>query len=161
MSNRRWISTRQVRRVPLFVGVGAVIALTAACGTDTTPTGSSGPQGSATTTTSPGAKTSASPSTSSAQGSGTKVTVSDEAAKALCDAIRPQLSDWRVQGPSLGGIAYNATVHEWALRNGGINVQVLGDKDVIDRITTAQCADVRTQALQALETPSLASKLAF
>ncbi|MGX1805114.1 hypothetical protein ACWIGI_05315 [Nocardia sp. NPDC055321] len=158
MSHRRWISARRARRASLFAGLGAVIAVTAACGGGTTPTGSSSPQSS---TTAP-SSTSAAPQTSTGSGQGSgQVTVSDEAAKQLCDLLRPQLSDWRVQGPTLGGIAYNATVHDWALRNGGINVQVLGDKDVVDRITKANCSDVRDQAIQALEIPNLATGLAF
>ncbi|MBF6175581.1 hypothetical protein IU476_29360 [Nocardia blacklockiae] len=87
--------------------------------------------------------------------------VPDQVAKQLCDRIQPQLSDWRVQGPTLGRVALNITVHEWAAANGGINMQVLGDKAVVDRITTATCSDTRTQALQALELPDLASGIAF
>jgi hypothetical protein len=75
--------------------------------------------------------------------------------------IRPELSNWRVQGPTLGRIGLNALVHEWALRNGGINGQVLADKPIIDQITAKSCADVRQQAIEALELSDLASGLAF
>ncbi|WP_280428530.1 hypothetical protein [Nocardia brasiliensis] len=75
--------------------------------------------------------------------------------------IRPELSNWRVQGPTLGRIGLNAMVHEWALRNGGINGAVLADKPVIDRITTKSCPDVHKQAIEALELTDLASGLAF
>jgi len=87
--------------------------------------------------------------------------ISDASATQLCDMIRPELSNWRVQGPTLGRIGFNALVHEWALRNGGINGHVLADKAMIDRITTKSCADVRQQAIEALELTDLASGLAF
>ncbi|MFR9753190.1 hypothetical protein ACL02S_19435 [Nocardia sp. 004] len=75
--------------------------------------------------------------------------------------IRPELSNWRVQGPTLGKIGLNALVHEWALVNGAINATVLADKPIIDRLTSESCPDVRRQALDALELPDLASGLAF
>ncbi|TLF63798.1 hypothetical protein FEK33_27255 [Nocardia asteroides NBRC 15531] len=87
--------------------------------------------------------------------------ISDAAAGQLCDLIRPELSNFRVQGPTLGRFALNTMVHEWALRNGGINAQVLADKAIVDRVTTGACADVRTEALTALELPTLAAGLAF
>ncbi|WP_327141201.1 hypothetical protein [Nocardia sp. NBC_01327] len=156
MSQRRLTSTRLVRRAPLFVTTAAVLALTAACGGSTT-SGSSQPQGSsAPLTTKSGAPTT---SSSTTQAQGEQVTVSDDAAKQLCDMLRPQLSDWRVQGPTLGKISLNASVHEWALRNGGINLKVLGDKEVLDRVTTKSCSDVRDQAISALEIPNLAAGL--
>jgi hypothetical protein len=52
-------------------------------------------------------------------------------------------------------------VHEWALRNGGINGAVLADKPIVDRLTTKSCPDVRQQAVEALGIPDLASGLAF
>ncbi|MBY8863146.1 hypothetical protein K7711_42225 [Nocardia sp. CA2R105] len=84
-------------------------------------------------------------------------------AQKLCDEIKPQLSDWRVQGPSLSGTALNIAVHEWALRNGGLamSARVLADKPMIDRITTKTCPDVRTEALQALNLPNFASGILF
>ncbi|WP_330179143.1 hypothetical protein OHB26_21900 [Nocardia sp. NBC_01503] len=159
MSHRRWISSRRVRLVPLLAGTAAVLAFTAACG-DGTTTGSSQPQGSSSPLTTTLGKPSPSGSASPTTGNGAPLTISDEAGKQLCDMLRPQLSDWRVQGPTLGKISLNASVHEWALRNGGINLQVLGDKDVIDRVTTKNCSDVRDQAISALEIPNLASGLA-
>ncbi|WP_067696907.1 hypothetical protein [Nocardia jejuensis] len=155
------MDSRWVRRTPLLVTAAAAIALTAACGGNPATTGSSQPQGSSAPLTSSGKPAPSGSNAPNTTKAGDKVTVSDDAAKQLCDMIRPQLSDWRVQGPTLGGIAYNATVHEWAVRNGGINMQVLGDKDVIDRLTTANCSDVRDQAIQALEIPNLATGLAF
>ncbi|MFI6869295.1 hypothetical protein [Nocardia sp. NPDC050406] len=160
MSRGRWTSKLHTRRAALLVTGVAALALTAGCGGGTT-TGSGQPAGSS----APQTSTSAPKTTGSASGapttSGAQVTVTDEAAKQLCELIQPQLSDWRVQGPTLGKISLNGTVHEWALRNGGINVQVLGDKNVVDRVMIAQCPDVHTQAIQALELQDLASGLAF
>ncbi|MFC9995971.1 hypothetical protein [Nocardia sp. NPDC127526] len=159
MSKTRWTSILRNRRTPLLlVATAAAVALTAGCGGGTT-TGSGQPSGSS------APSTSKAPTTGSTSGAptteGGKVSVSDAAAVQLCDLIRPQLSDWRVQGPTLGSIALNTTVHEWALRNGGINVQVLGDKDVVDRLMIANCPDVRDQALSALNLQTMASGIAF
>ncbi|WP_245721850.1 hypothetical protein [Nocardia crassostreae] len=160
MSKTRWTSILRNRRTPLLlVATAATVALTAGCGGGTT-TGSGQPSG-----TSKPSSTTKAPTTSgttAAPGTeGGKVTVSDAAAVQLCDLIRPQLSDWRVQGPTLGAIALNTAVHEWALRNGGINMQVLGDKDVVDRIMIANCPDVRDQVLSALNLQSMAAGIAF
>jgi hypothetical protein len=89
--------------------------------------------------------------------------VTDAMGDALCDSFRPQLSDMRVQGPTLGKVALNIGVHDWALRNGGPNLsmQILGDKAMIDQIMQKRCADVRDQLLQALEIPNLAAGIAF
>ncbi|MFI5782441.1 hypothetical protein [Nocardia sp. NPDC051570] len=152
MSQSRW-RTRGAFAAPAVV----VTALIAGCGgganQSTTPAGSSG---SITST--------ARPTGSAAPGTGVKpapAQVTDEIGKQLCDAISPQLSDWRVQGPTLGRVALNITVHDWAARNGGINLQVLADKPIVDRITTKNCPDVRTEALKALELQDLAAGIAF
>ncbi|MBF6127135.1 hypothetical protein [Nocardia brasiliensis] len=145
----RWIS----RSTLLLAGVFAAAALTA-CGTESNPA----PTGSSGTTT--GSATATSKPSSTAPKPGTPE-ISDAAAAQLCDMIRPELSNWRVQGPTLGRIGLNAMVHEWALRNGGINGAVLADKPVIDRITTKSCPDVHKQAIEALELTDLASGLAF
>ncbi|MFX0579136.1 hypothetical protein [Nocardia nepalensis] len=150
MPQPRWIS----RSTLVVAGVFAAAALTA-CGNSSNPapTGSSSSTtGSATATAAPGKTTGAAPTT---------LEISDASATQLCDMIRPELSNWRVQGPTLGRIGFNALVHEWALRNGGINGHVLADKAMIDRITTKSCADVRQQAIEALELTDLASGLAF
>ncbi|WP_433679637.1 hypothetical protein [Nocardia sp. CA-119907] len=152
MAQPGWIS----RSTLVVAGVFAAAALTACgSGSNPAPTGSSSSTtGSvtATATAAPGKTTGAAPTT---------LEISDASATQLCDMIRPELSNWRVQGPTLGRIGYNALVHEWALRNGGINGHVLADKGMIDRITTKSCADVRQQALEALELTDLASGLAF
>ncbi|WP_378739158.1 hypothetical protein [Nocardia brasiliensis] len=150
MPHSRWIS----RSTLLLAGVFAAAALTA-CGSESNPapTGSTSSTTSAPATSKPGG-------TAGTNKPGTPE-ISDAAAAQLCDMIRPELSNWRVQGPTLGKIGLNALVHEWALRNGGINGAVLADKPVVDRLTTKSCADVHKQAIEALELPDLAAGLAF
>lgn len=152
MSQSRWMT-----RGALGTAGMAAIALIAGCGGGGT-TGTPEPAGSSGSATSTAAHASGSVTSSKAQG---PVEVPDQVAKQLCDRIQPQLSDWRVQGPTLGRVALNITVHEWAALNGGINMQILGDKSVVDRITSTTCSDVRSQALQALELPDLAAGIAF
>ncbi|WP_194835119.1 hypothetical protein [Nocardia sp. XZ_19_369] len=149
MPHSRWIS----RSTLLLAGVFAAAALTA-CGSESNPapTGSSGSTTASATTTPSGTAGTNKPGTPE---------ISDAAAAQLCDMIRPELSNWRVQGPTLGKIGLNAMVHEWALRNGGINGAVLADKPVIDRLTTKSCPDVHKQAIEALGVPDLATGLAF
>ncbi|PXX62159.1 hypothetical protein DFR70_10726 [Nocardia tenerifensis] len=149
MPHSRWIS----RSTLLLAGVFAAAALTA-CGGESNPTGSA-------SSTTPSATATTKPSGTAGTNKPGTPEISDAAATQLCDMIRPELSNWRVQGPTLGKIGLNALVHEWALRNGGINGAVLADKPVIDRLTTKSCADVHQQAIQALELPDLASGLAF
>ncbi|MFE7801765.1 hypothetical protein [Nocardia sp. NPDC057440] len=148
MPQPRWIS----RSTLLAAGIFAAAALTA-CGTSTDPS----PTGSSGSTTESATATSA----PSGPAKPSSPVISDAAAGRLCDMIRPELSNWRIQGPTLGRIGLNALVHEWALTNGGINAQVLADKPVIDRITTKSCPDVRKQAIEALGLSDLASGLAF
>ncbi|WP_040688425.1 hypothetical protein OIE68_43930 [Nocardia vinacea] len=149
MPQPRWIS----RSTLVVAGLFAAAALTA-CGSDSSPA----PTGSSSSTTGSATATSAGKTTSAPT---TTLEISDASATQLCDMIRPELSNWRVQGPTLGKIGLNALVHEWALRNGGINGHVLADKAMIDRITTKSCADVHQQAIEALELPDLASGIAF
>ncbi|WP_175584418.1 hypothetical protein [Nocardia cyriacigeorgica] len=153
MPERRWIS----RSTLVVAGVCAAVLLTA-CGGES-GTGSSEAGGS--TTAAPTSIPATTPGGATKPVPGKPLEVSDSAATALCEMIRPELSNWRVQGPTLGRIGLNAMVHDWALRNGAINAQVLADKPVIDRITLKACADVRQEAIQALELPDLASGLAF
>ncbi len=145
-------------RGALAVTAGLAVALVAGCGGG--ESGSPQPAGSGTTATSKAAHPSGSAGVTKS-GPASPVEVPDPVAQKLCDTISPQLSDWRVQGPTLGRVALNISVHQWAAENGGINLAVLGDKAVVDRITTKTCSDVRTQALQALELQDLASGIAF
>ncbi|KQY31286.1 hypothetical protein ASD42_21810 [Nocardia sp. Root136] len=144
MPRRPWNS----RSVLLIAGVLAAATLTACGGVPPASTGSAG-----STTSSAAAATTAAPA-------GT-LTISPSSAAQLCDMIRPELSNFRVQGPTLGRISLNAMVHDWGLRNGGINGHILADKAMVDRATTESCPEVRTEALTALELPSLAAGLAF
>ncbi len=148
MRRRAW-TTRGALTV---AGVCGAVLLTACGGVRTGSEGTSAAASSASATTS---------ATASSAAPATPLEVSDKAAQNLCDMMRPELSNWRVQGPTLGRIGLNAMVHEWALTNGGINAQVLGDKAVVDRATVKACPDVHDQAVQALELPDLASGLAF
>ncbi|WP_054813316.1 hypothetical protein [Nocardia arizonensis] len=148
MPHRRWLSPR----APLATAVLAAVlaAVLTACGTaeDPNPTGSAG---SLTSTT-----RSAVPATG-AQPTGARTTppqVTSAAATALCDAIRPELSNFRVQGPTLGRIGLNLIVHPWGVQNG---IDVLGNKAVVDTVTAESCPDVRRQTLEALSTPDLAT----
>ncbi|WP_405180328.1 hypothetical protein OG225_03095 [Nocardia sp. NBC_01377] len=142
MPHSRWIS----RSTLLAAGVLTVAAL-AACGPtdDPSPTGNSG-----SVTSIPQATTGA------GSGGSQKPTaqVTDAAGKALCDAIRPELSNFRVQGPTLGGVGMNLIVHPWGLQYG---IDVLGNKAVVDTATSKSCPDVRQQAIEALSAPDLAS----
>ncbi len=153
MSQSRWMTRGTIGSM----GIAAVVLLIAGCGPSGTPApaGSSGPPSSA--------STSATAPTSAAVSTSPQPDPDDPIAQKLCDEIKPQLSDWRVQGPSLSGTALNIAVHEWALRNGGLamSARVLADKPMIDRITTKTCPDVRTEALQALNLPNFASGILF
>ncbi|MEU2089802.1 hypothetical protein [Nocardia beijingensis] len=149
MPYSRWI----LRSTLLVAGALAAAALTA-CGSDSGPA----PTGSSSSTT---VSATAAPGTTSGRVTTTSPEISDAAATQLCDMIRPELSNWRIQGGTLGKIGLNALVHEWALRNGGINGAVLADKPIVDRVTIKACPDVRQQAVEALGIPDLASGLAF
>ncbi|MEU1427183.1 hypothetical protein ABZ412_08905 [Nocardia sp. NPDC005746] len=139
-------TSRWIRRTSLLGAALAAVALTAACG-DNTSTGSSQPKGSGSSLTS---APSTPPSTAA------QLNISEDQAKQLCDMLRPQLSDWRVQGPTLGKIAFNATVAQWAVQNG---LFIPSERGVVDRVTTKSCADVRDQTLSALEIPNMAAGL--
>lgn len=136
----------------MVAGVCGAVLLTACGGMQT------GSEDTSAATATSSATTSA---TTSSDASATPLEVSDKAARNLCDMMRPELSNWRVQGPTLGRLGLNAMVHEWALTNGGINAQVLADKAVVDRVTAKTCSDVHDEAVRALELPDLASGLAF
>lgn len=149
MRRRAW-TTRGALTV---AGVCGAVLLTA-CGGVQTGSEDTSPAASASSAT-------ATSKTTSSAAPATPLKVSDKAAQNLCDMMRPELSNWRVQGPTLGRIGLNAMVHEWALTNGGINTQVLADKAVVDRVTVQACSDVHDEAVRALELPDLASGLAF
>ena len=144
MPQSRWIS----RSTLLLAGLCTAAALTAC-----TTTGDPQPAGTA------------APNSSSASGSTaaptTTLEISDTSATQLCQLIEPELSAWRVQGPTVGKIGLNALVHQWGVQQGGINGHILHDKSLIDTVTTKSCPDVRQQAIEALGLPNLAAGLAF
>ncbi|WP_067707228.1 hypothetical protein [Nocardia yamanashiensis] len=86
-------------------------------------------------------------------------TVTAESAQHLCDMLAPDVGDWRMQGPTAGKVALNATVENWALRNNGVNLAVARNRSVVDQITTAMCPEVRAALLDVLQVPDLASGL--
>ncbi len=90
-------------------------------------------------------------------------TVSEQAAKDLCARVQGQLSNWRVQGPTIGSRpGVNILVREWAFANGGLDlvVKVQQDKTIIDNTMKSACADVHTEAVRTVEAPSLAAVIA-
>lgn len=131
-----------------LAGAAAVVALAAGCTSESNNTPPGG--------TSPSLVPSSGLPTSTVPSSGN---VSEAAAKDLCTRIEGTLSDWRVQGPTLGRPGLNILVQEWAARNGGLNIEIIKDRTIVDQVTSATCADVRQQALSALDLPDLASGL--
>lgn len=127
-------------RIALWLGVAATATvLTAGCSNSTEPgvPGTGAPQ----------------------QGSGTP-TITANAAKQLCDMIRPEVAKWRAEDAAEARLKFNATVQDWALRNNGVNIAVMRNRAVIDQTTLAACPDVHEAAVQAIRTPDLASGLA-
>lgn len=86
--------------------------------------------------------------------------ITPEAAQQLCDMTRSDLDSWRDQGSVVAKVSFNGTVHNWAVRNGGLNDLIVTDRGVVDTVTTQTCPDVRQQALEALDVADLASALA-
>ncbi|MEV6280438.1 hypothetical protein [Nocardia sp. NPDC051832] len=146
MPQSRWIS----RSTLVVAGVFSAAALVGCTTTgDPQPAGTSAP----TTSAAQGSKTTAAPTTT--------LEISDASATQLCELIKPELSSWRVQGPTIGKIGLNALVHQWGIQQGGINGHILQDKSIIDTVTTKSCPDVRQQAIEALGLPNLAAGIAF
>lgn len=86
--------------------------------------------------------------------------VTPEASRQLCDMIGSEIDTWRDLGPVAARVAFNGTVQNWAARNDGLNDEVLQDTGLVDTVTTQTCPDVRGQALEVLDTDTLASALA-
>ncbi|MEV6768489.1 hypothetical protein AB0N05_07625 [Nocardia sp. NPDC051030] len=55
-------------------------------------------------------------------------------------------------------MSFNGTVQNWAAKN-GVNVAVMRDRAVIDKVTRETCPEVRESAIQALQVPDLATAL--
>lgn len=86
--------------------------------------------------------------------------VTPVAANQLCGMFRDELGGWQSQGSVPARVGFNGTVHNWALRNGGLNDLIIRDRTVIDTATIAACPQTRDEVLEALDLPDLASGLA-
>lgn len=128
-----------------MAGAAALLVVATACSTDTTNTGSS-----STTTVAPTPTVTAPPAGAA---------ITDAQKQQLCTDLEAQLSNWRVQGPTLGRGGLNILVQTWAAQSGVINLQVVQDRAIVDDITTETCSDVRDEAIRSLDIPDLASGL--
>ena len=108
-----------------------------------------------TDTTSPSTTTAAPTTTTAAPAT---PTVSEDQAQSLCTDLEAQLSNWRVQGPTVGRGGLNILVQTWAARY-GLNAAVIQNRGIVDTAATDSCADVRSQVVDILEIPDLASGL--
>ncbi|MDV8023983.1 hypothetical protein [Rhodococcus sp. IEGM 1330] len=139
-------STFDARRSAVaVVSAAALLTLVGACSTDTTNTGSS-----STTTVAPTTTVTAPPA---------DAVITDAQKQQLCTDLEAQLSNWRVQGPTLGRGGLNILVQTWAAQSGVINLQVVQNRAIVDDITTETCSDVRDEAIRSLDIPDLAAGL--
>ncbi|KQU33855.1 hypothetical protein ASH04_07290 [Rhodococcus sp. Leaf233] len=143
---RRGTTSIAGRSAVALAGAAALLAVAGACSTDTTNTGSS-----STTTTAP--------STTVATTTPAGAAVTDAQKQQLCTDLEAQLSNWRVQGPTLGRGGLNILVQTWAAQSGVINLQVVQNRALVDDITKETCSDVRDEAIRSLDIPDLASGL--
>ncbi|MEU8895547.1 hypothetical protein [Nocardia sp. NPDC048505] len=140
-----------------YLGVPAAAAALLLTGCVQGPTGET-PAGPATPTNPKITMTFNSPSQSSQLPDPDQIT--PDAANQLCTMFRDELGDWQGQTAVLARVAFNGTVHNWAMRNGGLNDLIVRDRSVIDTATTAACPQTREEVLRALDVPDLASGLA-
>lgn len=145
MTIRRGTTSIAGRSAVALVGAAALLAVAGACSTDTTNTGSS-----STTTTAPSTTVTTTP---------VEAAVTDAQKQQLCTDLEAQLSNWRVQGPTLGRGGLNILVQTWAAQSGVINLQVVQNRALVDDITKETCSDVRDEAIRSLDIPDLASGL--
>ncbi|APE34654.1 hypothetical protein BOX37_12585 [Nocardia mangyaensis] len=82
------------------------------------------------------------------------------AAIQLCDMLRADVGNWDQQNTTLAKATFNGVVHNWALRNGAVNVSVARHRQVVDAAAAQHCPDVRDQVTHVLDIPDLASGLA-
>ncbi|TSE01092.1 hypothetical protein FOS14_04920 [Skermania sp. ID1734] len=137
------------KRPLVLLAALAVTAVAAGCSMNTTNTADSG---SVTTTPPP-----ALPTTTAAAALPPNMT--EAAAQNLCTSISAELSNWRVQGPTLGKPGLNIVVQTWAAHNGAVNLDVLRDRTLVDAATVATCPDIRAKAMEELQIPDLATAL--
>lgn len=141
---------RTVSRSAVPTRVGLALAATALC---VTACGSGGTSDPAESTTSSAAATTTSTTAASAT-----ATVTSDQAETLCRDLEAQLSNWRTQGPTLGRGGLNILVQTWAAQY-GLNAAVVQNRAIVDDATEETCGDVRSQAIDLLEIPDLASGL--
>lgn len=141
---------RTVSRSAVPTRVGLALAATALC---VTACGSGGTSDPAESTTSSAAATTTSTTAATAT-----ATVTSDQAQTLCRDLEAQLSDWRTQGPTLGRGGLNILVQTWAAQY-GLNAAVVQNRALVDDATEETCGDVRSQAIDLLEIPDLASGL--
>ena len=145
MKLRRGSISILVRGAVALAGAAALLVVATACSTGTTNTGSSSP-----TTTAP---------TSTVTETPANAAITDAQKQQLCTDLEAQLSNWRVQGPTLGRGGLNILVQTWAAQSGVINLQVVQNRALVDDITKETCSDVRDEAIRSLDIPDLASGL--
>ncbi|KQU57276.1 hypothetical protein ASG84_16930 [Rhodococcus sp. Leaf278] len=145
MTTRRGTTSIAGRSAVALAGAAALLTLVGACSTDTTNTGSS-----STTTVAPTTTITSTPA---------QAVITDAQKQQLCTDLEAQLSNWRVQGPTLGRGGLNILVQTWAAQSGVINLQVVQNRAIVDDITTETCSDVRDEAIRSLDIPDLASGL--
>lgn len=147
MKTAQAASARRIRRgATALIGAAATIALVGACSTDSANTGSSEEL----TTTAPAVTTTAAPA---------QPTLDDAQKERLCTDLEAQLSNWRVQGPTIGRGGLNILVQTWAAQSGVINLQVVQNRALVDEVASETCPQVRDDAIAALDIPDLASGL--
>ncbi|MDV6302489.1 MULTISPECIES: hypothetical protein [Rhodococcus] len=145
MKLRRGTTSIAGRGAVAVAGAAALLVVATACSTDTTNTGSS-----STTTVAPTTTVTAPPA---------DAVITDAQKQQLCTDLEAQLSNWRVQGPTLGRGGLNILVQTWAAQSGVINLQVVQNRTIVDEITTETCSEVRDEAIRSLDIPDLASGL--
>ncbi|CCQ16100.1 putative uncharacterized protein [Rhodococcus sp. AW25M09] len=145
MTLRRGSTFGARRGAVALAGAAALLALVGACSTDTTNTGSS-----SSTTIAPTTTVTTTP---------VEAVITDAQKQQLCTDLEAQLSNWRVQGPTLGRGGLNILVQTWAAQSGVINLQVVQNRAIVDDITQDTCSDVRDEAIRSLDIPDLASGL--
>ncbi|MDO3647718.1 hypothetical protein [Nocardia mangyaensis] len=82
------------------------------------------------------------------------------AAIQLCDMLRADVGNWDQQNTTVAKATFNGVVHNWALRNGAVNISVARHRQVVDAAAAQHCPDVRDQVTNVLDIPDLASGLA-
>lgn len=145
MTTRRGTTSIAARSAVALAGAAALITLVGACSTATDNTGSS-----STTTVAPTTTIASTPA---------ETVITDAQKQQLCTDLQAQLSNWRVQGPTLGRGGLNILVQTWAAQSGVINLQVVQNRTIVDDVTEETCSDVRDEAIRSLDIPDLASGL--